>query len=178
MTLNLPLKDQQLKLENTMDLDVLSQQNQSQETIGQKCIDYLGKPREQGKDFQKGMQGEIIATYKLARLGYDVRPESPCHYDLTVHGDNGITRIQVKTFIDALRDNGTYYQRINLLKSGPKSGSQNKQAYLLSDFDFVAAVDVETEEVFLVPIRDLESPSNPGSTKGGVTRQTISSYKI
>ena len=36
MTLNLPLKDQQLKLENTMDLDVQLQQKQSQETIGQK----------------------------------------------------------------------------------------------------------------------------------------------
>ena len=121
------------------------------------------------------MQGEVIATYKLARLGYDVRHEIPCNYDLTVHGDNGITRIQVKTFIDAWRDNGIYYQRINLLKSGPNAG---KQAYLISDFDFVAAVDVETEEVFLVPIRDLESPSNPGSTKHGVTKQTISSYKI
>ena len=36
MTLNLPLKDQQLKLENTMDSDVQSQQKQSQEKIGQK----------------------------------------------------------------------------------------------------------------------------------------------
>ena len=36
MTLNLPLKDQQLKLEDTMNLDVQLQQKQSQETIGQK----------------------------------------------------------------------------------------------------------------------------------------------
>ena len=38
MKLNTPLKDQQLMLESITDLDVLSQQNQSQETIGQKCI--------------------------------------------------------------------------------------------------------------------------------------------
>ena len=161
-----------------MDLDVLLQQNQSQETIGQKCIDYLGEPRAQGDNFQKGMQGEVIATYKLARLGYDVRHERPCHYDLTVHGDNGITRIQVKTFVDSWRHKGTYYQKINLLKSGENSGKHNKKAYLLTDFDFVAAVDVETEEVFLVPIRDLESPYNPGNTKQGVTKETIKSYKI
>ena len=35
MTLNLPLKDQQLQLENTMDSDVQSQQKQSQESTGQ-----------------------------------------------------------------------------------------------------------------------------------------------
>jgi len=150
-------------------------QKQSQEKIGQKCIDYLGNPRTQGDNQQKGMQGEVIATYKLARLGYDVRHENPCNYDLTVHGDNGITRIQVKTFNDAWRHNSTYYQRVNLLKSGK---SFAKLPYLLTDFDFLAAVDIETEEVFLVPIRDLESPSNPGKTKQGVTRETISSYKI
>lgn len=158
------------------------QQNQSQETIGQKCIEYLGEPRSQGEDFQKGMQGEVIATYKLARLGYDVRHESPCHYDLTIHGDKGITRIQVKTFIDAWRNHkvnqkykeGNYYQKINLLKSSENGG---RQPYHLTDFDFVAAVDVETEEVFLVPIRDLESTIQ-GRTKYGVTKQTISSYKI
>ena len=150
------------------------QQNQSQEITGQKCIDYLGEPRAQGDNFQKGMQGEVIATYKLARLGYDVRHESPCHYDLTIHGDKGITRIQVKTFVDSWRPKGTYYQKINLLKSSENGG---RQPYHLTDFDFVAAVDVETEEVFLVPIRDLESTIQ-GRTKYGVTKQTISSYKI
>ena len=177
MTLNLPLKDQQLKPENTINLDVQSQQNQSQETIGQKCIDYLGKPREQGKDFQKGMQGEIIAAYKLARQGYDVRHERPCNYDLTIHGDNGITRIQVKTFINAINNHGYPYKRINLLKFG-QNQHHSKGAYSLTDFDFVAAVDVETEEVFLVPICDLESPFNPGNTKYGVTKKSINSYKI
>ena len=38
MKLNTPLKDQQLMLESITDLDVPLQQNQSQETIGQKCI--------------------------------------------------------------------------------------------------------------------------------------------
>ena len=184
MTLNLPLEDQQLKLENTMDLDVPLKRNQSQEIIGQKCIDYLGQPREQGKDFQKGMQGEVIATYKLARLGYDVRHERPCNYDLTIHGDKGITRIQVKTFIDAWRNHkpnqsykeGDYFQQIKLQKSG---GTHSvKQPYLLTDFDFLAAVDVETEEVFLVPIRDLKSSINIGHTKSTTSKNLISSYKI
>jgi len=129
------------------------------------------------------MQGEVIATYKLARLGYDVRHEIPCHYDLTVHGDNGITRIQVKTFIDTWRNHkenqnykeGDYYQKINLIKAGANGG---KQPYLLTDFDFVAAVDVETEEVFLVPIRDLKSSINIGHTKSTTNKNLISSYKI
>ena len=177
MTLNLPLKDQQLKLENIMDLDVQSQQKQSQETIGQKCIDYLGDPREQGKTQQKGMQGEIIAAYKLGRLGYDVRWERPCNYDLTIHGDKGITRVQVKTFNNGSDGKGHYFKKINLHK-GDYLNQSGKQAYLLTDFDFVAAVDVETEEVFLVPIRDLESRSNLGRTKIGVTKKSINSYKI
>ena len=96
MTLNLPLRDQQLKLENTMDLDVPLKRNQSQEIIGQKCIDYLGKPRRQGKKQTKGWQGEVIAFNKLARFGYDVRFEKPCNYDLTIHGEKGISRVQVK----------------------------------------------------------------------------------
>jgi hypothetical protein len=171
------LKDQQLKLENTMDLDVLLKRNQSQEIIGQKCIDYLGNPRKQGNSQQKGLLGEVIAAYKLARLGYDVRWERPCNYDLTIHGDKGITRIQVKTFINVSDGKGYDYKKINLSKCDSLNQS-GKQAYLLTDFDFVAAVDVETEEVFLVPIRDLESPNNLGRTKRAVTKKSINSYKI
>ena len=151
------------------------QQNQSQEITGQKCIDYLGEPRAQGKTHKKGFQGEIIAAYKLARLGYDVRHERPCHYDLTVHGAEGITRIQVKTFNTASDGKGYVYQKINLHKCDDYGG---KQPYFLTDFDFIAAVDVDTEEVFLVPIGDLKSQKNLGVTKKGVTKKTISSYKI
>ena len=135
------------------------------------------------------MQGEIIAKYKLGRLGYDVRDERPCHYDLTVHGDNGITRIQVKTFVDAWRNHkpnqsykeGEPYQYINLKKSIINYGYKAKtvkQSYLLTDFDFLAAVDVETEEVFLVPIGDLKSLKDIGHTKSTVSKNLIRSYKI
>ena len=68
--------------------------------IGRKCIDYLGKPRRQGKKQTKGWQGEVIAFNKLARFGYDVRFEKPCNYDLTIHGEKGISRIQVKSFFN------------------------------------------------------------------------------
>ena len=129
------------------------------------------------------MQGEIIAAYKLGRLGYDVRWERPCNYDLTIHGDNGITRIQVKTFHDAWRNHkpnqsykeGEYFQQVKLQKSSTNGG---KQPYLLTDFDFLAAVDVKTEEVFLVPIRDLKSSINIGHTKSTTNKNLISSYKI
>jgi hypothetical protein len=178
MTLSSPSNSQQLKLESITDYDALSLLKQNQEPIGPKCIEYLGQPREQGKDFRKGWQGEVIAFNKLARLGYDVRFEKPCNYDLTIHGEKGITRVQVKTFIDFSNHyNGKeyFYKKINLLKGACKD---SKDPYSLTDFDFVAGVDVDTEEVFLVPIRDLESQIYPGSTKCGVTKKSIINYKI
>ena len=150
------------------------QQSLSQEPIGPKCIEYLGEPREQYKDIKKGWQGEVIASYKLARLGYDVRFERPCHYDFTIHGEKGIARIQVKTFTEVYINNRSKKQ-LNVRKTGD---NQTKEPYLLTDFDFLAAVDVETEEVFLVPIRELESKKNLGRTKLTVTKRSVSSYKI
>tara|TARA_Y100001973_G_scaffold17652_1_gene25677 strand:- start:125 stop:667 length:543 start_codon:yes stop_codon:yes gene_type:complete len=179
--LSSPSNSQQLKLESITDYDALSLLKQNQEPIGQKCIEYLGEPRNQGKSFKKGWQGEVIAFNKLARLGYDVRFEKPCNYDLTIHGEKGITRIQVKTFIDDSNHRigkDYYYQRVNLHKGGGNSDGKTKTPYLLTDFDFLAAVDIETEEVFLVSIRDLESSSTPGSTKRGVTKKSIINYKI
>ena len=156
-------------------------QSLSQELIGTKCIDYLGQPRVQGKTQKKGYQGEVIAFNKLARLGYDVRFEKPCNYDLTIHGDKGIARIQVKTFVDScIHRNGKDYpfKKADVKKSTNKDSRKNKVPYLLTDFDFLAVVDVETEEVFLVPIREIESKRNPGRTKNAVTKSSISSYKI
>ena len=178
MTLSSPLNSQQLKLESITDYDALSLLKQNQEPIGPKCIEYLGEPRAQGKDFQKAWQGEVIAFNKLARLGYDVRFEKPCHYDFTIHGEKGITRVQVKTFHNAHHNNNSityYYQQLSLLKCKGRFG---KQAYLLTDFDFLAGVDIDTEEVFLVPILDIQSKSSPGKTKFGVTKKSISNYKI
>ena len=189
MTLSSPSNSQQLKLESITDYDALSLLKQNQEPIGQKYIEYLGEPRTQGKCFKKGWQGEVIAFNKLARLGYDVRFEKPCNYDFTIHGENGITRIQVKTFINDCNNKNRlnkeglvgkvyHYQRVNLHKGGGNSDGKTKTPYLLTDFDFLAAVDIETEEVFLVPIRDLESSLTPGSTKRGVTKKSIINYKI
>ena len=155
------------------------QQSLSQEPIGAKCIEYLGPPREQGKKQIKGWQGEVIAFNKLARLGYDVRFEKPCNYDFTIHGEKGIARIQVKTFsvsCDHRNSKNYYHKKVDVKKSDGKK--TKKVPYLLTDFDFLAAVDVETEEVFLVPIRDIESELYSGRTKGTVTKNSISSYKI
>ena len=156
-------------------------QSLSQELIGTKCIDYLGQPRVQGKTQKKGYQGEVIAFNKLARLGYDVRFEKPCNYDLTIHGDKGIARIQVKTFVDScIHRNGKDYpfKKADVKKSTNKDSRKNKVPYLLTDFDFLAVVDVETEEVFLVPIREIESKRNLGRTKLSITKLSVSSYKI
>jgi len=127
----------------------------------------------------KGWQGEVIAFNKLARLGYDVRFEKPCNYDLTIHGEKGIARIQVKTFYrnDKHAKNGKVYTHLKA-DSQKSVVNKNPEAYLLTDFDFLAVVDVETEEVFLVPIREIESKRYPGRTKLGLTKNSISSYKI
>ena len=178
MTLSSPSNTQQSELESITISDVQLLQSLSQEPIGPKCIEYLGEPRGQGKSQIKGWQGEVIAFNKLARLGYDVRFEKPCNYDFTIHGDKGITRIQVKTFIESCttRKNGeVYYQKYCTVQ---KSIYQKTVTYLLTDFDFLAAVDVETEEVFLVPIREIESKKNPGRTKRSIYKSAISSYKI
>ena len=177
MTLSSPLNTQQLDLESTTTLEYQLQQRQSQEKIGPKCIEYLGEPRGQGKTQTKGWQGEVIAFNKLARLGYDVRVEKPCNYDLTIHGNKGIVRIQVKTLNDVCSHKkfGDYHHKKADVK---KSGKNKREPYLLTDFDFLAAVDVETEEVFLIPIREIESKLYPGRTKLSVTKGSISSYKI
>ena len=156
-------------------------QSLSQDPIGPKCIKCLGKPREQGKTQLKGWQGEVIAFNKLARLGYDVRFEKPCNYDFTIHGDKGIARIQVKTFYrQDKHHNGKVYfwDTVNVQKTSVNHVNHRRGPYLLTDFDFLAAVDVRTEEVFLVPIREIESKRNPGRTKNAVTKSSISSYKI
>ena len=149
-------------------------QSLSQDPIGPKCIECLGQPKKKYKDIKKGWQGEVIAFNKLARLGYDVRFEKPCHYDFTIHGEKGIARIQVKTFTEVYIHNRLKKQ-LNVKKTGD---NQTKEPYLLTDFDFLAAVDVETEEVFLVPIREIESKRYPGRTKVGITKLKVSSYKI
>ena len=176
MTLSSPLNTQQLELESTTTLESQLQQSLSQETIGLKCIKYLGEPKPQIGTFKKGYQGEVIAAYKLGRQGYDVRLEKPCHYDLTIHLENGVTRIQVKTFIDTFDKRYSKVKHAQMLDL--KSRDNSKSPYLLTDFDFLAAVDVETEEVFLVPIRDIASSYHVGRTKCTVTRKSISSYKI
>ena len=171
MILNLPLKDQQLMLENTMDLDVPLQQNQSQETIGQKCIDYLGKPRAQGEKQKKGWQGEVIAFNKLARFGYDVRFEKPCNYDLTIHGEKGISRVQVKCFYKHKKG-----LRVSLKRSNVKNGVDFH--YALTDFDFLAAVNLDNEEVYFVSIFEIESSRNLGLVPLTIKFDKIKSYKI
>ena len=179
MTLSSPLNTQPLELESITTLEFQLQQSLSQEPIGPKCIEYLGEPREQGKNQLKGWQGEVIAFNKLARLGYDVRFEKPCNYDFTIHGDKGITRIQVKTFSDVCNHRNSknyYHKKVDVKKNTGKK--TKKISYLLTDFDFLAAVDVETKEVFLVPIRDIGSKLHSGRTKSTVTKNSISSYKI
>ena len=180
MTLSSPLNTQQSELESITISDVQLLQSLSQEATGLKCIEYLGPPREQGKTQTKGWQGEVIAFNKLARLGYDVRFEKPCNYDLTIHGDKGITRIQVKTFYRNVKHdkNGKDYHSKKVDAKKSKDSRKNKLPYLLTDFDFLAAVDVETLEVFLVPIREIESKRNPGRTKFSISKNSISSYKI
>ena len=180
MTLSSPLNTQQLDQESITTLEYQLQQSLSQEPIGPKCIEYLGEPRVQGKKQIKGWQGEVIAFNKLARLGYDVRFEKPCNYDFTIHGDKGITRIQVKTFRDDYPKNGKdyNYKKADVKKCIYEDGRTNSVPYLLTDFDFLAVVDVETEEVFLVPIRELESKQNLGRTKFTVTKLSVISYKI
>ena len=156
-------------------------QSLSQEPIGPKCIEYLGEPRGQGNKQKKGWQGEVIAFNKLARLGYDVRFEKPCNYDLTIHGDKGIVRIQVKTLVEYCNHkNGKdyFYKLVSTKKCINYNGNKSVVPYLLTDFDFLAGVDVETEEVFLVPIREIESKKNPGRTMSSVSESFISSYKI
>ena len=181
MTLSSPLNMQQSELESITISDVQLLQRQSQELIGPKCIEYLGEPREQGKKQIKGWQGEVIAFNKLARLGYDVRFEKPCNYDFTIHGDQGITRLQVKTFSDfcTTRKNGeVYYQKFCTVSKSRYQKNRETVTYLLTDFDFLVAVDLETEEVFLVPIREIESKKHPGRTKCSVYKSAIRSYKI
>ena len=174
MTLSSPLNMQQSELESITISDVQLLQSLSQEATGLKCIEYLGPPRRQGKTHTKGWQGEVIAFNKLGRLGYDVRVEKPCNYDLTIHGEKGIVRIQVKTL--NYRKFGDYHDKKADVK---KTGVKNKrEPYLLTDFDLLAAVDVETEEVFLVPIREIESKLYPGRTKLSVTKNSIRSHKI
>ena len=170
MKLNTPLKDQQLMLESTMDLDVPLQQNQNQETIGQKCIDYLGEPRAQGKKQTKGWQGEVIAFNKLARFGYDVRFEKPCNYDLTIHGEKGISRVQVKSLY-----NHTKGQRVSLMKNNTENVHSH---YALTDFDFLAVVDIENEEVYFISIFEIESSRNLGLVPLTIELDKIKSYKI
>ena len=181
MTLSSPLNTQQLELESITIFDVQLQQRQSQEATGLKCIEYLGPPRRQGKTHTKGWQGEVVAFNKLGRLGYDVRVEKPCNYDLTIHGDKGIVRIQVKTLVEYCnhKNGKDYFYKLASTKKGPRySGNKSGVPYLLTDFDFLAVVDVETEEVFLVPIREIESKKNPGRTMSSVSESFISSYKI
>ena len=171
MTLSSPLKTQLEKLENTTTSDVLSQLKHNLATTGQKCIDYLGKPRPQGEKTTKGKLGEAIAFYNLSKKEYDVRIEHSLNYDLTIHGEKGITRIQVKTLF---WDKYTNTQKTTVRKK------KNKQvvSYALTDFDFLAVVDVESEEVYLVPIFEVESSRNLGYVATTLTMNKLKSYKI
>ena len=67
------------------------------------------------------------------------------------------------------------YQKITVQKQYFKNVSES---YLLTDFDFLAAVDVQNEEVYLVPISEIESSRNAGHVAGSITKDKIESYKI
>ena len=48
----------------------------------------------------------------------------------------------------------------------------------LTDFDFLAAVDVQNEEVYLVPISEIESSRNLGYVASTITINKLKNYKI
>ena len=57
--------------------------------------------------------------------------------------------------------------------SGPK-----KSRYKIDAFDFLCTVNLETEEVYLIPIKDLESSSYRGELKATITMHKYRGYKI
>tara|TARA_R100000458_G_scaffold42492_1_gene40379 strand:- start:470 stop:793 length:324 start_codon:yes stop_codon:yes gene_type:complete len=107
----------------------------------------------------------------LSQEGYDVRFELPCEYDLTVHGSNGITRLQVKS----ISDKGI----VSLQKRSMRSkGVGIVSRYHLQAFDYLCAVDLESHDVYLVPIIDLKSKSYDKEIIGSITINRLKAYKI
>ena len=171
MTLNSPLNTLQQPLGSTTICEYLSQPSLNQDSTGAKSISqYLGEPKERGYTQDRGRFAELIAFNTLSRLGYDVRFEAPCDYDLTIHGESGITRLQVKSISD--RD------RITLGKSSMRASGPKKSRYKIDAFDFLCTVNLETEEVYLIPIKDLESSSYRGELKATITMHKYRGYKI
>ena len=148
------------------------------ETIGQKSIEsiehLLGPPKTRGIDQVKGFNSEMHVFHILSSAGYDVRMELPCDYDMTVHNLDGIHRIQVKT-INKKSEN--HSGTINLNKTSMHSkGKFVVSRYNSMAFDFLAAVDQDTWDVYLIP--SFHFTGENGSMKSGLGLKQYHGYKI
>ncbi len=98
----------------------------------------------------KGKAAEHIVIAKFLKAGYNVYTPvaESTKVDLIVELDNVYHKIQVKAF----GFNKTNLQ-IQVRKIGVNTKTNTKISYYTAqDVDYFAAVDVKTDEVFLVPI--------------------------
>ena len=121
-------------------------QRQSREVTGRKSTN-LGRLKEPTSTNKRGREAEDLAFQKLRKASYDVTFISEQPYDLLVHAPDKIYRIQVKCIMGKKN-------RVNLTRGASRKQAREKvrKSYKKDEFDFLAAVDIQKDLLYLIPI--------------------------
>ena len=136
-------------LENSINLDVLSKRKQNLDKPGQMSIeDFMGPPKHLNPRHHLGMLGEIIVLKHFITAGYMARQVIGFPYDIIVDQPEMVKRVQVKVC------NGKHCHQVSMVRS---DGRGKHSRYKVTEFDYLAAVYLESEDIVLIPSSLLEA---------------------
>jgi len=100
------------------------------------------------KTIEKGYLGSLLVEREFIKHGFNIfKPVlENGKVDLIVEKNNYYLRVQIKT---VLKDNG---KRIPFRKISHNMGEYKIKRYTKQDIDFFIGVDIETEDLYILPV--------------------------
>ncbi len=108
-------------------------------------------------NIEKGHIGQLIVKETLLNLEYNIfSPElENGKIDLIIEKNNEYLKIQIKT-VQTIRG----YKQIPVRKVSHNMGNYKIKHYTREDIDYFIGVDVDTRDVYMIPIEIIEQYKN------------------
>lgn len=108
-------------------------------------------------NIEKGHIGQLIVKETLLNLEYNIfSPElENGKVDLIIEKNNEYLKIQIKT-VQIIRG----YKQIPVRKVSHNMGNYKIKHYTREDIDYFIGVDVDTRDVYMIPIKIIEQYKN------------------
>ena len=110
--------------------------------------DFMGPPKHLNPRHHLGMLGEINVLKHFITAGYMARQVIGFPYDIIVDQPEMVKRVQVKVC------NGKHCHQVSMVRS---DGRGKHSRYKVTEFDYLAAVYLESEDIVLIPSSLLEA---------------------